>query len=83
MVEKTLETLFHETLKDIYYAERKILKALPKMDKAASSPDLKAAFEKHRMETEESLSRSLRFTPYVDSQIADCALLPMGYTRTI
>ena len=51
MAEKTLETLFHETLKDIYYAERKILKALPKMMKAATSPDLKAVFEKHRNET--------------------------------
>jgi ferritin-like metal-binding protein YciE len=57
MVEKTLETLFHETLKDIYYAERKILKALPKMAKAATSPDLKAAFEKHRMETEVQIER--------------------------
>jgi ferritin-like metal-binding protein YciE len=57
MVDKTLETLFHETLKDIYYAERKILKALPKMEKAASSPDLKAAFEKHRMETEVQIER--------------------------
>ena len=57
MVEKTLQTLFHETLKDIYYAERKILKALPKMAKAASSPDLKAAFEKHRDETEGHVER--------------------------
>jgi ferritin-like metal-binding protein YciE len=57
MAEKTLETLFHETLKDIYYAERKILKALPKMEKAASSPDLKAAFEKHRLETEVQIER--------------------------
>jgi ferritin-like metal-binding protein YciE len=57
MVEKTLETLFHETLKDIYYAERKILKALPKMERAASHPDLKAAFEMHRMETEVYVER--------------------------
>lgn len=57
MVEKTLETLFHETLKDIYYAERKILKALPKMAKAANSPELKSAFEKHRSETEGHVER--------------------------
>ncbi|MEK1889251.1 MAG: ferritin-like domain-containing protein [Phyllobacterium sp.] len=57
MTEKTLQTLFHETLKDIYYAEGKILKALPKMAKAANSPDLKAAFEKHRSETEGQLER--------------------------
>ena len=55
--EKTLEDLFHDTLKDIYYAERKILKALPKMARAASSPDLKAAFEKHRDETETQIER--------------------------
>ena len=54
---KTLETLFHETLKDIYYAERKILKALPKMAKGATSPELKAAFEKHRDETEVHVER--------------------------
>jgi ferritin-like metal-binding protein YciE len=55
--EKTLEDLFHETLKDIYYAERKILKALPKMARGAESPDLKAAFEKHRDETEGQVER--------------------------
>ena len=52
MAEKKLDDLFLDTLKDIYYAERKILKALPKMAKAAQSPDLKAAFEKHEDETE-------------------------------
>lgn len=55
--EKTLEDLFHDTLKDIYYAERKILKALPKMARAASSSDLKAAFEKHKNETESHVER--------------------------
>ena len=44
---KKLEDLFHETLKDIYFAENKILKSLPKMAKAAQNDDLKAAFEKH------------------------------------
>ncbi|MRG57396.1 DUF892 family protein, partial [Phyllobacterium sp. SYP-B3895] len=57
MADKTLETLFHETLKDIYYAERKILKALPKMARAASSTELRAAFEKHREETEGHVQR--------------------------
>ena len=55
--EKTLDDLFHDTLKDIYYAERKILKALPKMARAASSPELKAAFEKHKDETEGHVER--------------------------
>lgn len=45
MAEKTLEDLFLDTVKDIYFAERQILKALPKMARAAQSPDLKAAFE--------------------------------------
>src|SRR3954465_9206789 len=48
---KFLEDLFHDTLKDIYYAENKILKTLPKMAKAAQSKDLKAAFTKHERET--------------------------------
>ncbi|RLP26352.1 ferritin-like domain-containing protein [Mesorhizobium sp. YM1C-6-2] len=55
--EKTLDDLFLDTLKDIYYAERKILKALPKMARAASSADLKAAFEKHKDETESHVER--------------------------
>jgi ferritin-like metal-binding protein YciE len=55
--EKTLEDLFYETLKDIYYAERKILKALPKMARAAQSTQLKAAFEKHKEQTEGQVER--------------------------
>jgi Domain of unknown function (DUF892) len=51
--EKNLRELFHDTLKDIYFAEKKILSALPKMAKAAASEELKAAFEKHETETEE------------------------------
>lgn len=57
MADKTLDTLFHDTLKDIYYAERKILKSLPKMARAAQSPDLKAAFEKHKDQTEGQIER--------------------------
>jgi ferritin-like metal-binding protein YciE len=55
--EKHLQELFSETLKDIYFAEKKILGALPKMAKAAQSEDLKAAFEKHETETEEHVVR--------------------------
>jgi ferritin-like metal-binding protein YciE len=54
---KQLDELFHDTLKDIYFAEKKILTALPKMAKAAQNPDLKAAFEKHEAETEEHVNR--------------------------
>jgi ferritin-like metal-binding protein YciE len=55
--EKTLHDLFHDTLKDIYFAEKKILGALPKMAKAAQSDELRAAFEKHEQETEEHVNR--------------------------
>ena len=54
---KTLDKLFHDTLKDIYFAEKKILSTLPKMSKAAQSEELRAAFEKHRVETEGHVSR--------------------------
>jgi ferritin-like metal-binding protein YciE len=57
MAEKTLETLFHETLKDVYFAERQILKALPKLAKAAQSAELKQAFLTHRDETEGQIER--------------------------
>ncbi|MGO7532396.1 YciE/YciF ferroxidase family protein [Rhizobium leguminosarum] len=55
--EKTLEDLFYDTLKDIYFAERQILRALPKMARAAQSPELKKGFEKHREETEGQVER--------------------------
>lgn len=55
--EKKLDDLFHDGLKDIYYAERKILKALPKMARGAQSDDLKAAFEKHKDQTEDHVER--------------------------
>ena len=55
--DKTLEDLFYETLKDIYYAERQIVKALPKMARGAQDPKLKAAFEPHKEETEGQIER--------------------------
>ena len=54
---KTLKDLYHDTLKDVYFAEKKILATLPKRAKAASSAELKKAFEKHRGETEGHVSR--------------------------
>jgi ferritin-like metal-binding protein YciE len=54
---KTLDDLFIDTLKDIYFAEKQIVKALPKMAKAAQSPQLKAGFEKHLTETEGHVER--------------------------
>ena len=56
-IPKQLDDLFHNTLKDIYFAEKKIVATLPKMAKAATSPELKKAFEKHKIETEVHVKR--------------------------
>jgi ferritin-like metal-binding protein YciE len=53
----TFQELFEETLKDIYYAEKAILKALPKIAKQASSKKLQTAFTKHQKETERQVER--------------------------
>jgi ferritin-like metal-binding protein YciE len=55
--EKTLNDLFEDGLKDIYYAEKKILAALPKMQKATKAEELAAAFKKHHTETEQQVQR--------------------------
>lgn len=70
---KTLDELFHDTLKDIYFAEKKILAALPKMAKAAQNEDLKAAFEKHHDQTEEHVSR-------LEAVFAEIEARPQGKT---
>jgi ferritin-like metal-binding protein YciE len=57
VAEKNLEHLFLDTLKDIYYAERKLLTALPKMAKAAQAPELKGAIERHFQQTEIHIQR--------------------------
>ena len=54
---KMLADLFHDTLKDVYFAEKKIYATLPKMAKAAQNEDLQAAFEKHHGETEGQIKR--------------------------
>ena len=54
---KQLDDLFHDTLKDIYFAEKKIVATLPKMAKAAMSAELKKAFEKHKIESEGHVKR--------------------------
>ena len=55
--QKTLDDLFLHTLKDIYYREAEILKALPKMAKGAQSDELKAAFQTHREQTQGQIER--------------------------
>ena len=54
---KTLDDLFVHTLRDIYYAEKQIEKALPKMIDKATNPELKAGFEKHLQETKGHIER--------------------------
>jgi ferritin-like metal-binding protein YciE len=65
---KKLDDLFHDTLKDIYFAEKKILSALPKMAKAAQDEKLQAAFQKHHGETENHVSRLERVFEAIDAK---------------
>lgn len=63
-----LSDLFHDELKDIYDAEHQLVKALPKMAKAATSPKLKAAFEKHLEQTEEHINRLDKVFEIIDKK---------------
>jgi ferritin-like metal-binding protein YciE len=54
---KSMEDLFYGLLQDVYYAEKQLLKALPKMAKKASNPELEKAFLQHRDETETQVER--------------------------
>jgi ferritin-like metal-binding protein YciE len=65
---KILKDLFHDTLKDVYFAEKKILATLPKMAKAARSEKLKAAFEKHEAETEGQVERLEQVFAKIDAR---------------
>jgi ferritin-like metal-binding protein YciE len=71
--EKNLRELFHDTLKDIYFAEKKILTALPKMAKAAKAEELRAAFQKHERETEGHVER-------LEKVFAELDEIPRGKT---
>jgi ferritin-like metal-binding protein YciE len=68
---KSLEDLFINLLKDMYYAEKQILKALPMMAKKADSDDLRRAFEHHLKETEGQVVR-------LERVFALCGLKPSG-----
>jgi ferritin-like metal-binding protein YciE len=54
---ETMQELLLDELKDLYSAEKQIVKALPKLAKAATSPDLKQALTNHLEETEGQVSR--------------------------
>ena len=70
---KSLQDLFVKLLKDMYYAEKQILKALPKMAKKADSDELRQAFEHHLKETEGQVER-------LEQVFALCELKPAGKT---
>jgi len=70
---KSLQDLFVNLLKDVYFAEKQILKALPKMAKKADSDDLRHAFEHHLKETEGQLQR-------LEQVFALCDLKPTAKT---
>ncbi len=65
---KTLDELFHDTLKDIYFAEKKILATLPKLEKAANAAELKRAFAKHRTQTEGHVTRLEKVFAAIDKK---------------
>jgi ferritin-like metal-binding protein YciE len=65
---KRLDELFHDTLKDIYFAEKKILTVLPKMEKAAHRSELKRAFAKHKTETQGQVSRLEKVFAAIDKK---------------
>src|SRR4051812_22986614 len=54
---ETLQELYIDELKDLYSAENQLLKALPRMAKAATNPDLRKAFQKHERQTAEHVKR--------------------------
>ena len=57
MAMSSLQDLFTHHMKDMYYAEKKLAKALPKMAKKASEQSLRVAFEEHQSQTEEHVKR--------------------------
>jgi ferritin-like metal-binding protein YciE len=65
---KKLDELFHDTLKDIYFAEKKILATLPKMEKAAQSDELKKAFAKHHKQTQGHVERLEKVFAEIDKK---------------
>jgi ferritin-like metal-binding protein YciE len=75
---KKLDVLFHDTLKDIYYAEKKILAALPKMAKATHTDELRAAFEKRAaiegiIEEGQEIMKEYKGSPALDAGLLAAA----------
>ena len=72
--EHTLEDLFLETLKDMYAAEKAILRALPRMARTANSEELRQAFEHHRDETEGLVERLERVFELIENINSTCEI---------
>ena len=68
MQENALKELYIDELRDIYSAENQLIKALPKMAKAATSEDLKAGFEEHLEQTKEHVQRLERIFAELDEK---------------
>lgn len=66
MADKGLDSLFFDMLRDMYYAERHILKTLPDLEKEATSTELKAAFAKHQKETKGQIERLEKIFAMID-----------------
>ena len=66
--QKTLNDLFYQHLRDVYHAEKQLLRALPKMAKAVNSDELRQAFETHREETEGQVERLERVFEMIDKR---------------
>ena len=71
----SLHALLEEELKDIYDAEKQLTKALPKLAKKASSPDLKAGFEAHLQQTEEQIERLEQVFDQLEMQLEKPAVM--------
>jgi hypothetical protein len=87
---KTMNDLFVHTLRDIYYAENQILKALPEMIEKATDAQLKQAFQSHLAETKNQVSSKKPMTLRVRSRTRRCSMLrllarrrPSSTTRSL
>lgn len=65
---KTMDDLFYALLQDVYYAEKQLLKALNKMAKKATNPELEQAFSDHRTETEGQVVRLEQVFEMIDKR---------------
>lgn len=79
MEQSKFHHLFMEEIKDIYWAEKALLKALPKMQKAATSQELMDAFEKHTEETQVHVERLEQIFEQMDKRAAGKKMRSYGW----